>query len=124
MALAELGDATYVSSNVVSEENKGNAENKENERESEKEKAEAEENKNETKDDTETETNNLITEESSTNTNENNSIETAGKASSTDEYFINTRLERDKMYSQMIESYQKMLDSTTTSEVQKGIARD
>ena len=41
----------------------------------------------------------------------------------TDEYFTKSRLERDTMYSQMIESYQKILEKTTVSESQKTTAQ-
>ena len=41
-----------------------------------------------------------------------------------DEYFTETKLQRDTMYSQMLESYQKMLDSTAVSEEQKAIAQN
>lgn len=41
----------------------------------------------------------------------------------TDEYFTKSRLERDTMYSQMIESYQKILEKTTISETQKTTAQ-
>ena len=39
-----------------------------------------------------------------------------------DEYFANSKLEREKMYSQMLETYQKILENTTISEEQKSIA--
>ena len=39
------------------------------------------------------------------------------------EYFSASRLNREKMYSQMIESYQKILESQTISETQKAIAQ-
>lgn len=39
-----------------------------------------------------------------------------------DEYFSSSRLERDKMYSQMIETYQNMIDSNMISSEQKSIA--
>lgn len=41
----------------------------------------------------------------------------------TDEYFTKSRLERDTMYSQMLESYQKILDKTTISESQRTTAQ-
>lgn len=41
-----------------------------------------------------------------------------------EEYFTNSKLERDTMYSQMIESYQKMLDSNVVSSEQKAIAQN
>lgn len=40
----------------------------------------------------------------------------------TDDYFDNSKLERDKMYSQMLESYQKILESTSISAEQKAIS--
>lgn len=39
-----------------------------------------------------------------------------------DEYFSATRLQRDTMYSQMLETYQKMVDSTEITNDQKAIA--
>ncbi len=42
--------------------------------------------------------------------------------SKSDEYFSATRIERDTMYSQMLETYQKMVDSTEISNEQKAIA--
>lgn len=39
-----------------------------------------------------------------------------------DEYFANSKLEREKMYSQMLETYQNILENTTISEEQKSIA--
>ncbi len=54
----------------------------------------------------------------SSNKNENtNEIST-----NINDYFTNSKLERDKMYSQMLETYQKMLDNTSISEEQKSIA--
>ena len=41
-----------------------------------------------------------------------------------DKYFTTTKLQRDTMYSQIIESYQKMLDSTSISAEQKAIAQN
>ncbi|MGN1299197.1 MAG: SpoIIIAH-like family protein [Candidatus Scatovivens sp.] len=38
------------------------------------------------------------------------------------EYYTNSRLERDKMYSQMLESYKKIADNTNISPEQKSIA--
>ena len=61
--------------------------------------------------------------ESSVSTNEE-SMQTNSEVSEKKEYFNSSRLERDKMYSQMLESYQKILDSTTTSEKQKSSAQE
>lgn len=40
----------------------------------------------------------------------------------TDQYFSATRLERETMYSQMLETYQKMVDSNEITNDQKAIA--
>lgn len=47
---------------------------------------------------------------------------TAQKAE--DDYFEASRLEREKMYSQQLDSYQKMIDSTAISSEQKTIAQN
>jgi len=60
---------------------------------------------------------------SSISTNEE-SIQTNSEVFDTKEYFNSSRLERDTMYSQMLESYQKILDSTTTSDKQKSSAQE
>lgn len=41
---------------------------------------------------------------------------------SSSDYFVTSKLERDKMYSQMLEVYQKVLDSSTSGESQKQVA--
>lgn len=56
--------------------------------------------------------------------NEDNTITTSSAVTKeTDEYFTNSRLTRDTMYSQMIESYQKILDNTAISADQKAISQ-
>lgn len=75
-------------------------------------------------------------ENTNTNNSENNtreaassistteeSLQTNAKTTDTNEYFTSSRLERDTMYSQMLESYQKILDSKTTTEKQKSAAQ-
>jgi len=52
------------------------------------------------------------------------SIQSNNQISSIQEYFNASRLERDTMYSQMLESYQKILDSSTTTEKQKSSAQE
>lgn len=59
-------------------------------------------------------------EETNANTIETNSEE--NNIETEDDYFTNSRLQRDTMYSQMIESYQKILENTTISEEQKSIS--
>ncbi len=50
------------------------------------------------------------------------SVETSSSSSKTDDYFASSRLGRDTMYSQMIESYQNLLDNQNVSEEQKAVA--
>ena len=51
------------------------------------------------------------------------SVATSSSSSSrTDDYFASSRLGRDTMYSQMIESYQNLLDNQNVSEEQKTVA--
>ena len=56
------------------------------------------------------------------------SISTAEASSETSttlydaDYFVASRLERDKMYSQMIDTYQSLLENTTVSEEQRNIS--
>ncbi len=48
-------------------------------------------------------------------------VTTEGKSS---DYFMNSKLERDKMYSQMIEVYQKVLSNNNSQEAQKQVATE
>ena len=57
-------------------------------------------------------------EESSTN----NSTKTTTAVDYQADYFVSSRLERDKMYSQMLETYQGLLESSTISSEQKNIS--
>lgn len=65
--------------------------------------------------------NTIETNSSQENTSENN-VETTQTNSKTDDYFDNSKLEREKMYSQMLETYQKLLESTSISVEQKAIS--
>lgn len=60
---------------------------------------------------------------SSISTNEENAIQTSMEATNSNEYFDSSRLERDTMYSQMLESYQKIVDSNSTTNKQKEAAQ-
>lgn len=102
--IADIGDATLVSSNLsntiinqVDEVNQKEAENN---------------------------TSNNVNEVASSVSSAEESIQTNSGVSEKQEYFNSSRLERDTMYSQMLESYQKILDSTTTSEKQKSAAQE
>lgn len=61
-------------------------------------------------------TNSVLAEEKSTQTN--------ADISTNQEYFASSRLERDTMYSQMLEAYQKIIDSKTSTEKQKTSAQE
>ena len=57
---------------------------------------------------------------------DNNFLEKIETSSSTenDNYFVNSKLERDSMYSQMLETYEKILNSSSSQEIQKQSASD
>ena len=98
--MANIGDAQLVSSNDIKTENK-TEENK------------IEENKIETDNGTAINTTNETK-------NENNTMTTsANNTKDNSDYFTNSKLERDTMYSQMIETYEKVINSSNASETQK-----
>ena len=102
--LADIGDATLVSSSdVVVDDlnNKTNTENTTNITTNEVEKNAIQSNVNQAKN----------TEQASNNIFNNNN-----------EYFTKSKLERDNMYSQMIETYEKILNSNNSLETQKQTA--
>lgn len=61
----------------------------------------------------------VINEIISNNIQQNDAVETKATV---DDYFTSSRIERDKMYSQMLESYQKIIDNANISAEQKSIA--
>lgn len=71
------------------------------------------------------------TNESSQNTNEENQNKTDNTTIQTsssskigkDDYFANSKLGRDTMYSQMLESYEKIIENASVSAEQKAIAQ-
>lgn len=101
-----LGDATLVSNNKIEEDEYKQANTQEKQ----------EEETNETK-----ETNSENTEEKEENI-ENIISNVNATLNQVDEYFTNSKLEREKMYSQMLETYQKILENASVSEEQKSIA--
>jgi len=102
--IADIGDATLVSSNI------SNATINQ---------------VNETyKSETENNVNNMENEVSSSVSTTEKSMQTNAEVDETEEYFTSSRLERETMYSQMLESYQKILDRSTTSEKQKSAAQE
>ena len=92
---SNIGDATLVSSNAISTNN---------------------------------EIDNNISNTNSTNIVENeittNTTQTNSTVTSSDDYFTKSKLERDTMYSQMIETYENVLNSSNSLETQKQSATD
>lgn len=69
--------------------------------------------------------NDVIYDENNTieeNTANNEEITQETSSNISDEYFTKSKLERDTMYSQMLESYQTILNNTNSSETQKNTA--
>ena len=56
------------------------------------------------------------------NTVETSSIQTNTEIKNNDDYFTSSKLQREKMYSQMLETYQKILENNSISQEQKGIS--
>ena len=103
--VADIGDAKLVNSNdVITNETQNTLE---------------ENNKNSTIDNNTTNTiknETANTSSNSTNT-ENSTVETSSNNSN--DYFTKSKLERDTMYSQMLETYEKVINSSNASETQK-----
>jgi len=120
--MAEIGDAQLVSTQPANDSSLSNEESKissagENQNNTTSQNNEVKDNKENTENENnqgETQVNSNQQEAKSTQTNAN---------TTTDEYFTKSRLERNTMYSQMLESYQKILDKTTISESQKQTAQ-
>ena len=94
--MAELGDATLVSTNAILENSTSETEN------------------------AIVENNNMeyTTENEVNNAEENAEVETSVPVAD-DTYFTTSKLERENMYSQMLETYQKIYNNTETSSDQK-----
>lgn len=122
--MANIGDAQLVSSNVVSEsENQENISNANSAKSENTNETSNSENKNLTN----AENSNAINEEKNqSNTNEKNeTAETSSNISrSNDDYFSTSKLERDTMYSQMLETYENILNSSNSLETQKQSATE
>ena len=107
MQMADIGDATLVSSNdVVTNTTDSNTTNG-------------------TTNTTENTTNLEENTNASTNSSTDNNTTTQTNATVTsEEYFTKSKLERDTMYSQMIESYENVLNSSNALETQKQSATE
>ena len=109
--LANVGDARLVSSNAVSENSTEN--NEQNSEESSQQNGSKEgDNKIE-------ETNSSALNSASSNSNATNSNTAETSSNVSDDYFTKSKLERDTMYSQMLETYEKVLNSANSLETQK-----
>ena len=113
--VAGIGDAKLVSSNdVTSESNTTNTATSETNTTSE-----------ETATNETNTTNESLQEENTEAQAETETQETSNNQSGTqDDYFEKSKLERDTMYSQMIETYENILNSTNAEETQKQSATD
>lgn len=110
--MASIGDAKLVSANVAES----------NSIETNIESAQTDIATNEIANEVGTEVNNEI---EGNNIDDNNSETQETNANiSTNEYFTNSRLERNTMYSQRIENYQDILNNTNVSETQKKTAQE
>ena len=67
-------------------------------------------------------TSNEVKEQQENNTNKTDTISTSNNENKSDDYFVKSKLERDTMYSQMIETYEKVLNSNNSLETQKQTA--
>ena len=101
--IADIGDATLVSSNDIANDNSTS-------------KDENITNENTLNNEIAKDTNN-----SETSRNEESTLTTSSYTNN-DEYFAKSKLERDTMYSQMIETYEKVLNSSNSLETQKQTA--
>ena len=94
MAIGSIGDATLVSSNAIVDNENNISEINEN-----------------------------IANNLTDNAEEvSNNLSASNNTSDDENYFSNSKLERDKMYSQMLETYQKILENSSISAEQKTIA--
>lgn len=71
-------------------------------------------------------TNDIKNTDTTSNEKENstNTVETNSNEITTDDYFTNSRLERNTMYSEQIENYQDILSNSNVSEAQKKLAQE
>lgn len=138
----DLGDATLVSSSDVNETtagetngNQGKDGDEESTKQNENGENASERNQDEQKD--EVNSSNYSKENLSQNSEKNthgqkennseNTVQTSGSTSNNNagnQYFTESKLERDKMYSQMLESYQTILQNTTIPDSQKEISQN
>lgn len=117
---AGIGDATLVSANAVENNEAVNNESNNSENIA---KDENETKNSESEDSGASNLVNNLTNES-IKQDEIDASSSVVETSSGDQYFAELRLERDKMHSQMLESYQKILSNSQISETQKEISEN
>ena len=116
MQIADIGDAKLASSNDVVTSNLESQEKKQEEGKEQN----STENTIQEKNIEKTEENN-----NANISNENTTIQTNGTTTKeASDYFVKSKLERDKMYSQMLETYENVLNSSNSLETQKQSATD
>lgn len=116
MQIADIGDAKLASSNDVVTSNLENQEKKQEEGKEQN----STENTIQEKNIEKTEENN-----NANISNENTTIQTNGTTTKeASDYFVKSKLERDKMYSQTLETYENVLNSSNSLETQKQSATD
>ena len=115
--VAEIGDAKLVSSNSLTNEESSSISSEKNNNISNNTVSSNVVNNEENQSKTNIASNNVENGEKTVTTSTKNSNK------NNDDYFTNSRLTRDTMYSQMIESYQKILNNTSVSADQKAISQ-
>lgn len=115
--VAEIGDAKLVSSNSLTNEESSSISSEKNNNISNNTVSSNVVNNEENQSKTNIASNNIENGEKTVTTSTKNSNK------NNDDYFTNSRLTRDTMYSQMIESYQKILNNTSVSADQKAISQ-
>lgn len=113
-----IGDATLVSNNEIKQEQQDERKKEESSQQTSQNKIESEKQE---------EVQSKINEKQAEKSNEEESKKDNDSTvtvtfNEDDEYFANSKLEREKMYSQMLENYQKILENESISEEQKSIA--
>lgn len=103
---SNIGDAKLVSSNDITTSNETNQVKTENSI------------------DTSNQANNNTTNTADAKTTETNAQQENEELDNSSEYFTKSKLERDTMYSQMLETYEKVLNSSNSLETQKQSATD
>lgn len=127
--MAEIGDAQLVSSKPANDSSLSNEENGisivgESKNDIINQNETAKENEKNVTGESELKPENKVSEDEQIDNSQNEAKSTQTSANiTTDEYFTKSRLERNTMYSQILESYQKILDKTMISESQKQTAQ-